>query len=175
MQQHLIPDYDIVEEIGRGSFATVYLAKHSQFGSVAIKSVNTSKLNKKLLENLASEIHILKTFHHIHITQLFDIIKQDTFIHLVMEYCNLGDLSVYIKKKGIVKLGPTSSSTDSTLMDSRFCNEWGGLKEDIVRHFLRQLGSAISFLRSHSLIHRDLKPQVILHVFEIMTIIRISC
>ena len=38
----------------------------------------------------------------------------------------------------------------------------GGLNEVIVRHFLKQLASALSFLRSKQLIHRDLKPQNLL-------------
>ena len=39
---------------------------------VAIKSVLRSKLTKKLLENLASEINILKGIRHDHIVALVD-------------------------------------------------------------------------------------------------------
>jgi serine/threonine-protein kinase ULK2 len=38
----------------------------------------------------------------------------------------------------------------------------GGLNEAVVRHFLQQLASALSFLRSQNLIHRDVKPQNLL-------------
>ncbi|KAI9872692.1 MAG: Serine/threonine-protein kinase, partial [Watsoniomyces obsoletus] len=76
------------EEIGRGSFATVYKAVHtSPTGSqsiVAIKSVNLGKLNKKLKENLTSEISILKGLHHPHIVALIDCKDSSSHIHLVM-------------------------------------------------------------------------------------------
>ena len=38
----------------------------------------------------------------------------------------------------------------------------GGLNEVIVRHFLKQLASALEFLRERDLIHRDVKPQNLL-------------
>ena len=38
----------------------------------------------------------------------------------------------------------------------------GGLNEVVVRHFLQQLSSSLSFLRSQNLIHRDVKPQNLL-------------
>jgi serine/threonine-protein kinase ULK2 len=74
-----------------------------------------------------------------------------------MEYCQLGDLSVYIKQRGVLR---SVEPPDKQKVDSSLANEWGGLHEDIVRHFLRQFRSAMEFLRSHSLVHRDLKSQV---------------
>ena len=38
----------------------------------------------------------------------------------------------------------------------------GGLHEVIVRHFLKQLASALEFLRARNFIHRDVKPQNLL-------------
>ncbi|MCJ1245151.1 Serine/threonine-protein kinase [Trapelia coarctata] len=147
------------EEIGRGSFATVYKAKHSKSGSyVAIKSVNLSKLNKKLKDNLFSEIHILKELHHPHIVSLLDCQESSTHIHLVMEYCVIGDLSLFIKKRNY-----HASSPYTVDMVRKYPNPpAGGLHEVVVRHFLQQLASALEFLRNKNLIHRDVKPQNLL-------------
>ncbi|KAJ7824760.1 kinase-like domain-containing protein [Mycena olivaceomarginata] len=71
--------------------------------SVAIKTVLRQKLSAKLFENLQSEIQILKSLSHRHITKLIDI-RTDRNICLIMEYCSGGDLTNYIKKRGCVKM-----------------------------------------------------------------------
>ncbi|KAI4206461.1 MAG: hypothetical protein LQ346_001087 [Caloplaca aetnensis] len=148
-----------LEEIGKGSFATVYKATYSKKpGYVAIKSVDMNKLNKKLKENLYSEIHILKGLHHPHIVALIDCQETTAHIHLVMEFCQLGDLSYFIKKRD------TLSRHEATAdMIRKYPNPpAGGLNEVVVRHFLKQLSSALEFLREGNFIHRDVKPQNLL-------------
>jgi serine/threonine-protein kinase ULK2 len=125
---------------------------------VAIKSVNLSKLNKKLKDNLTSEIAILKGLHHPHIVALIDCKESSAHIHLVMEYCALGDLSYFIKKRDTVGNNPMTRDMMQKYPNPRV----GGLNEVVVRHFLQQLSSSLSFLRSQNLIHRDVKPQNLL-------------
>ena len=125
---------------------------------VAIKSVNLSKLNKKLKENLYTEINILKGLHHPHIVALIDCRESTTHIHLVMEYCELGDLSYFIKKRD--KLADNPALKD--MVRKYPMPVAGGLNEVIVRHFLKQLASAMEFLRDRNFIHRDVKPQNLL-------------
>lgn len=86
--------YVIVSDIGKGSFATVYKGYHEvrltvflgyvpskmtpshqeTHHQVAIKSVRRDILTAKLLDNLQSEIEILKSLSHRHITKLIDIV-----------------------------------------------------------------------------------------------------
>ncbi|KAJ3071716.1 Serine/threonine-protein kinase [Podochytrium sp. JEL0797] len=150
----VVGGYSVREEIGRGSFATVYLGVRGS-ERVAIKSVNRDKLNRKLAENLESEIKILRDMHHRNIVALLDIVKTDRHIHLVMEFCSLGDLSQFIKKKGAVGSSPMPQQLP-------LASPWGGIHEAVIRHFLAQLAAALETLRSLSLIHRDLKPQNLL-------------
>ncbi|KAI1000060.1 Serine/threonine-protein kinase [Podosphaera aphanis] len=155
----VVGSFSIENEIGKGSFATVYSGRHKITGAiVAIKSVNLSKLNRKLKENLYTEIEILKGLHHPHIVALIDCCESATQIHLVMEYCELGDLSYFIKKRD--KLGDHEALRD---MARKYpAPTIGGLPEVIVRHFLKQLASAVGFLRARNFIHRDVKPQNLL-------------
>ncbi|MDC6271478.1 protein kinase, partial [Acetobacter pasteurianus] len=128
---------------------------------VAIKSVNRSKLkSKKLLENLEIEIQILKTMKHPHIVKLLDYKQTGTHFHLVMDYCSMGDLSYFIRRRTqLVKTHPIICS-----LIERYPSPEGshGLNETLVLHFLRQLSSALKFLRDKSLVHRDIKPQNLL-------------
>lgn len=97
---HYLANYTIEQEIGHGSFATVYLgreqvkevkfcfsiAQYTQKSNakVAIKVVSLAKLNKKLAENLVSEISILKNIEHPNIVKLYEI--QVIFISIRFVY-----------------------------------------------------------------------------------------
>lgn len=125
---------------------------------MAIKSVDKGRLNNKLKDNLYSEIQILKTLRHPHIVALHDCIESATHINLVMEYCELGDLSLFIKKREKLSTNPATHE-----MARKYpVTPNSGLHEVVTRHFLQQLGSALKFLREKNYVHRDVKPQNLL-------------
>ncbi|KAJ2844513.1 Serine/threonine-protein kinase, partial [Coemansia brasiliensis] len=143
-----IGDYELGAQIGRGSFATVYRGVNKKTNElVAVKSVVRSSLTRRLLDNLETEINILRTVKHPSIVELLDCLKSRNHIHLVMEYCSLGDLAGYMRKG---KKQPL------------LANSFGGLKMNVARSFVFQLGSAMQFLRARDIIHRDIKTQNIL-------------
>ncbi|EGX90859.1 serine/threonine protein kinase (Pdd7p), putative [Cordyceps militaris CM01] len=173
-----VGSFVIDREIGKGSFAQVYMGWHKvSFASlpgptlglatnkhkeskaaVAIKSVELERLNKKLKENLYGEIQILKTLRHPHIVALHDCVESSTHINLVMEYCELGDLSLFIKKRDKLITHPATHE-----MARKYpCAPNSGLHEVVIRHFLKQLCSALEFLRAKNYVHRDVKPQNLL-------------
>ncbi|KJZ72849.1 Serine kinase ATG1 [Hirsutella minnesotensis 3608] len=154
-----IGQFVIDKEIGKGSFAQVYMGWHTDSkAAVAIKSVELARLNKKLKENLYGEIQILKSLRHPHIVALHDCVESSTHINLVMEYCELGDLSLFIKKRD--KLITHPATHDMARKYPIAPNS--GLHEVVIRHFLKQLSSALEFLRSKNYVHRDVKPQNLL-------------
>ncbi|KAK5989177.1 Serine/threonine-protein kinase ATG1 [Cladobotryum mycophilum] len=154
-----VGQFAIDKEIGKGSFAQVYMGWHKETkAAVAIKSVELDRLNKKLKENLYGEIQILKTLRHPHIVALHDCLESSTHINLVMEYCELGDLSLFIKKRDKLLTHPATRD-----MARKYpCAPNSGLHEVVIRHFLKQLTSALEFLRSKNYVHRDVKPQNLL-------------
>ncbi|GLT92603.1 hypothetical protein SLE2022_104340 [Rubroshorea leprosula] len=134
----VVGDYLLNRQIGSGSFSVVWHARHRLHGTeVAIKEIVTGKLNKKLQESLLSEIFILKRINHPNIIRLHDIIEVPGKIHIVLEYCKGGDLSMYISRHGSVL-------------------------EATAKHFMQQLAAGLQVLRDNNLIHRDLKPQNLL-------------
>ena len=153
-------EYTILEELGKGSFATVFKGLNKNTKEiVAIKSVNRDKLNKKLLENLDTEIKLLSKLHsHPNIVSLSHIIKQNRTIHLVMEYCSWGDLGNFIRSKGFLNDSSYYEKHEilmgryKIVLDSQeyFCqfltNTLGGLSEVIVRWILRQICKIVFFL-----------------------------
>lgn len=154
-----VGDFVIEKEIGKGSFAQVYQGWHKEHRqAVAIKSVELERLNKKLKENLYGEIKILKTLRHPHIVALHDCVESATHINLIMEYCELGDLSLFIKKRDKLITHPATHD-----MARKYPSvPSSGLNEVVIRHFLKQLSSALHFLRSKNYVHRDVKPQNLL-------------
>ncbi|CAA9962454.1 MAP/microtubule affinity-regulating kinase 4 [Pyrenophora teres f. maculata] len=157
--EHIIGKFKRMHHIGKGSFAEVYRGIHiEKRQSVAIKSVNMNKLNKKLKDNLVSEITILRSLHHPHIVSLIDCQEAPSRMHIIMEFCELGDLSAFIKKRTDLVNHPQTQR-----MIEKYPNpSVGGLNEVVVRHFAKQMASALEFLRSKNYIHRDLKPQNLL-------------
>ncbi|GMP50909.1 hypothetical protein CsSME_00017332 [Camellia sinensis var. sinensis] len=93
------------------------------------------RLNKKLQESLMSEIVILRQTNHPNIIRLHDIIEETGRIHLVLEYCRGGDLSIYIQQRQ------------------------GRVPEATAKYFMQQLAAGLQILRDNNIIHRDLKPQ----------------
>lgn len=125
---------------------------------VAIKCVELERLNKKLKENLYGEIQILKTLRHPHIVALHDCIESSTHINLVMEYCELGDLSLFIKKREKLSTHPATHEMARKYPSA----PKSGLHEVVIRHFTKQLSSALEFVRKKNYVHRDVKPQNLL-------------
>ncbi|XP_062439490.1 serine/threonine-protein kinase ULK3 isoform X2 [Rhea pennata] len=134
-----LDEFILTERLGSGTYATVYKAyrKKNTREVVAIKCVNKKNLNRASVENLLTEIEILKTIRHPHIVELKDFQWDSDHIYLIMEFCAGGDLSHFIRMRRI-------------------------LPEKVARIFLQQLACALKFLHDHNISHLDLKPQNIL-------------
>lgn len=132
-------DFILTERLGSGTYATVYKAfrKTDCREAVAVKVVSKKTLNKTSMENLLTEIEILKTVRHPHIVQLKDFQWDAENIYLILEWCSGGDLSSFIRSRRI-------------------------LPERVSRRCLQQIACALQFLHEKNISHLDLKPQNIL-------------
>lgn len=138
--------YNRKRELGSGSFARVFLgsARTGADGSptfkVAVKRVDLSKVsrNPKAQALIRNEITLLKKLAgHPNVVKLFDSYEDRRHLHLVLEYCDGGDLGKHLRKHA-------------------------PLPEPTIHDLLSQLARGIQHLRAHDVVHRDLKPQNIL-------------
>ena len=135
----LIGKWKFDKLIGKGSYAKVYTAHHVDTNQqVAVKYMNTSKLNEKIKQKLKMEVEIMKNMKkHKNIIDFVEVIVTNNHIYLVTELCKGGDLHDYIKNNK-------------------------KLEETKLKNFTRQLFDGLNFLHENNIIHRDLKPQNIL-------------
>jgi len=133
--------YQPSNPIGYGAFAIVYKGRHmyKPDEAVAIKAISKKNLQKthNLLDKEIKILEELTKLHHDNVVALLEYKESADHVHLVMEYCNRGDLADYLTLKGT-------------------------LSEDTIRFFLKQIAAAVQSLHNKGIVHRDLKPQNIL-------------
>lgn len=106
----LFGNYKLNKVIGRGAFATVYLAKNNDTGrKVALKIVDMSELaiqyesesiQRKIIKSLADEEKHMKLCHSAHVIKIYESFDNGKNKVYALEFCNQGNLENYLKKKG---------------------------------------------------------------------------
>ncbi|EGT56456.1 hypothetical protein CAEBREN_20317 [Caenorhabditis brenneri] len=130
--------YKLLKTIGKGNFAKVKLAKHVITGhEVAIKIIDKTALNPSSLQKLFREVKIMKQLDHPNIVKLYQVMETEQTLYLVLEYASGGEVFDYLVAHG-------------------------RMKEKEARAKFRQIVSAVQYLHSKNIIHRDLKAENLL-------------
>ncbi|XP_053375553.1 serine/threonine-protein kinase 36-like isoform X2 [Mercenaria mercenaria] len=130
-------NYHVLELIGEGSFGKVYKGRKKYTGQiVAIKFIPKVGKPEKELRNLRREIDIMRHLHHENIIEMSDSFDTDKEVAVVTDYAE-GELFQILEDDG-------------------------NLPEEQVQQIAAQLVSALYYLHSHRILHRDMKPQNIL-------------
>lgn len=134
-----LPNYTILKTIGIGAFGRVYFIKSTLTNKpYALKLLKKSKL---LLLNQVPYIHseytILKTISHPFIVSLHSFHQTSKHLFLIMEYLSGGELLTLMRSE-------ISFSVSHT------------------QFYIAQLIEALTYLHSHGIIYRDIKPENIL-------------
>ena len=96
-----ISDFQIIKQLGKGAFGSVYLVKRKEDNLIyALKSVIMDKLKKKEQENSLNEVRILASIRHPNIIGYKEAFYDEKThsINIIMEYANEGDLQHKIEQ-----------------------------------------------------------------------------
>ena len=135
--------YNSLKLLGKGSYGTVFKVEHVIKNSVhALKKINAYKLKSRYdIQGLIGELKIL-CFHDCpYLLRCKEIFYENSHIHIVTDYANYGDLSVYIKK---------------------FKNTTRRISEKTIWLIFIKCCYGIDYLHEYNIIHRDIKPANIL-------------
>ena len=134
-----LDDYDIIKNLGNGTFGTVYKVMHKKTGIIrAMKVIAKNKLKCGFTdEDINQEINILKKLEHPHIIKLFEFYTFKKNYYLINEFCTEGDLS---EKLSEIRMFP----------------------EFFVKILMIQIFNAVMYLNQKNVIHGDLKLENIM-------------
>ncbi|OHS98440.1 CAMK family protein kinase [Tritrichomonas foetus] len=135
-----ISDYNILQSIGTGTFANVYLGEHKQTNiKVAIKKISKFSFTDPGHENrFYREVELIRGMDHPFVAEFFDVFHDEKNFYIVMEYVENGNLLDYVNTKG-------------------------ELIESHARHYFCQLISVLEYLHEQKKVaHRDLKAENVL-------------
>jgi serine/threonine-protein kinase len=140
MINRIIKDrYKLIDERGRGSFATVYVARDTKDNRIyAVKVMHIELSNDgDLLARFQREAHILLNLNDPHIVQIIDYGEDNNMHFIVMDYIDGQNLKYH-------------TLTHGPLEPSRALS------------YAQQIAEGLDTAYKHGVVHRDIKPQNIL-------------
>eukprot|EP00928_Gymnodinium_smaydae_P078939 TRINITY_DN62991_c0_g1_i1.p1 TRINITY_DN62991_c0_g1~~TRINITY_DN62991_c0_g1_i1.p1 ORF type:complete len:410 (-),score=32.61 TRINITY_DN62991_c0_g1_i1:58-1287(-) len=133
--------YEFIRPLGEGSFGFVRLFRdpNAHKDRFAVKTIVGSATGDNMYV-LKKELRIASILKHPNIVMLHAVFKEELVYHLVMEYCEGGDLLSYINRRSPhgVLVGITCDNAISALF---------------------QMLSGLAYLHHYRMAHRDIKPQ----------------
>jgi NIMA (never in mitosis gene a)-related kinase len=145
-QMNKIRNFTIINELGKGAYATVYKVLSEDDGKVYV----LKKINLKNHKTKIEEDNILKKIDHKHIIKYYDSFLEKDDLCIILEYAEGGDLyslmKSYRRKKTFIS-------------------------EDKIWNYTYQILLGLDYLHSNNIIHRDIK---LLNIFLKDNIIKIG-
>ncbi|MCA9952476.1 MAG: protein kinase [Anaerolineales bacterium] len=132
--------YEIIEEIGRGGFATVYKARDTRLKrTVALKILHSGwSGDPDFVRRFQQEAETIANLRHPNIVVIHDVGEADRQLYLAMEYLPGDDLQEWL----------TQNEAPLTVVEAV--------------SILRPIASALDYAHKRGIIHRDIKPSNIM-------------
>ena len=125
-------DYEMICKIGQGSFGTVFKVRRKSDKQILVmKMIKIPTLSKKYQQESLHEVTILSSLNNPYIVKYYESFVENSTLHIIMEYCEKGDLSQILKKQP--------------------------LSESKIWKFFIQICIGLEYLHSRQILHRDIK------------------
>ncbi|OHT03030.1 hypothetical protein TRFO_29690 [Tritrichomonas foetus] len=129
--------YEQIRVLGEGGYGKAILVKRRFDKKLfVIKEIRLSSLSPKDRDEATKEANVLSSLHSPFIVSFEESFQERGCFYIVMEYCDGGDLSQKIQRRG-----------------NKLFTE-----EEILKDFI-QLALAIKYIHDRKILHRDLKAQ----------------
>lgn len=93
-------DYTENKRIGRGNFGSAHLVTCNKTGNQYVaKKIMLGQLSENEKQNALLEVNLLRHLDHPNIVEYIGSYIEQGLLMIIMEYCDVGDLSYHIKKK----------------------------------------------------------------------------
>ncbi|XP_065531910.1 serine/threonine-protein kinase Nek5 [Lathamus discolor] len=129
--------YEIIKQIGEGSFGKIFLAKVKVDNEqCVIKEIDLTKMPVKEKEASQKEVILLAKMKHTNIVTFYASLQEKNKLYIVMEYCDGGDLMTRINMQHGVLFG-----------------------EDQILSWFVQISLGLKHIHDKKILHRDVKAQ----------------
>ncbi|KAG1690553.1 hypothetical protein DVH05_028056 [Phytophthora capsici] len=146
--------FEEIKCIGRGSYGSAHLVRvrgptclHDRF---VVKKIPMELLSAKEKDQSFREVELLAKLKHPNVVEYMENFVVDNVLHIVMAYCDGGDLAGKIKQQQTLR--EVIVSPDNDRADSR-----GYFPISQVLDWFVQMAMAIKYLHGQRVLHRDLK------------------
>lgn len=137
-ERSTIDDFELLGQLGAGSFGVVFKARRlADDGLYVVKKVRISELSFREQGEAINEVKLLAQMNSPYVVRYFDSFIDGESLHIVMEYCNRGDLQNLLKKAK--------------------AKDMACLKESVTWNIFLQIVLGLHYLHTKKILHRDLK------------------
>ncbi|KNG75424.1 other/NEK protein kinase [Plasmodium falciparum IGH-CR14] len=133
--------YEKIRDIGKGNYGNTILVRDRKNDHYVMKIINISQMSQKEKRQCLKEVELLSKLNHPFIVKYIESYIEGDTLRIVMKHCKGGDLYHYIQNK-------KKQNTP--------------IKEKRILIWLTQILTALKFLHSNHILHRDMKSLNIL-------------